>query len=55
MKYCIVQQKENYLIKSSQGKIISSCQTLAEAQAQLERFQAKLETIEKSKSKIRKR
>ena len=38
MKYCIVLEKENYLIKNKQGKIISSCQTLAQAQAQLERL-----------------
>ena len=41
MKYSIVLEKENYLIKNKQGKIISSCQTLTEAQAQAERFQAK--------------
>lgn len=41
MKYCIVLEKENYLIKNKSGKIISSTQTLAQAKSQLKRLNQK--------------
>ena len=41
MKYCIVLEKGNYLIKNKQGKIISSTQSLAQAKAQVGRLTQK--------------